>query len=197
MELDQAIRTIAASQHGLISRHQLRTVGAAGTTCTIASARACCSESRRAYFASADHADTPAQRALAAVLDVGEEAALSHTSAAAWWQLPGFSIEPGHATRLRGGRVRPSHLATVHQPVLLTTQPSHHAARGARHHSGAHHLRPRRARTPAASRACPRLRPLTPVDQQRRAPSPLASARPSWPHRHHHHATTAGRPPAI
>jgi very-short-patch-repair endonuclease len=65
-------------------------------------------------------ADTPAQRAMASVLDVGEPAVLSHSSAAGWWQVPGFVLAPMHTTRLRGGRNQPSHLSTVHQPRQLS-----------------------------------------------------------------------------
>src|SRR5687768_12038425 len=120
MELDQAIRTLAAAQHGLISRQQLRALSARRDELRHRLRKGALQRLSPCVFRIGGSADTPAQRALAAVLDIGEQAALSHTSAAAWWNLPGYTIEPGHATRLRGGRVRPSHLATVHQPRALT-----------------------------------------------------------------------------
>ena len=121
MELDHAIRTLAASQHGLISRTQLRSTGAARTDLHHRLRLGGLERISPRVLRIGGSPDTPAQRALAAVLDVGEQAALSHTSAAAWWQFPGFLLEPRHATRLRGGRVHDSHISTVHQPRLLTT----------------------------------------------------------------------------
>jgi very-short-patch-repair endonuclease len=44
---------------------------------------------------------------------------LSHHSAAAWWGLPGFEVEPLEVTRRRGGRVRSTNLAKVHEPRSL------------------------------------------------------------------------------
>ncbi|MDQ6714537.1 MAG: endonuclease domain-containing protein [Actinomycetota bacterium] len=60
---------------------------------------------------------------MAAVLDAGRGAALSHAAAAALWKIPGF--EPGavEVSRPRGGTRRRSSLALVHEPGLL---PPHH-----------------------------------------------------------------------
>jgi predicted transcriptional regulator of viral defense system len=121
MELDNAIRTLAATQHGLISRQQLRAATAVRDDVRHRLRKGMLQRLSPCVFRIAGSPDTPAQRALAAVLDVGEQAVLSHTSAAAWWQIPGFGLEPGHATSLRGGRLRASHLATVHQPRALTS----------------------------------------------------------------------------
>jgi very-short-patch-repair endonuclease len=121
MELDHAIRKIAASQHGLLTRQQLRSAGAARTDLHHRLQTGAIQRISPRVFAIAGSAETLAQRALAAVLDLGEEAALSHASAAAWWQFPGFLLDPRHTTRLRQGRVRASHISTVHQPLLLTT----------------------------------------------------------------------------
>lgn len=56
-------------------------------------------------------------RARCATLDTA--GALSHRSAAALWGAPGHDLTPVHVTRLRGGRVRPTHLAVVHEPRQL------------------------------------------------------------------------------
>lgn len=67
---------------------------------------------------------TEAQRVLAAVLDAGPGSALSHTSALAWWKLPGFTLDELHVTHARDGVHRPRRLADfVHDKVLL---PEHH-----------------------------------------------------------------------
>ena len=121
MELDQAIRTIASAQHGLISRSQLRSTGAARTDLHHRLRIGMLQRLSPRVLKIGGSPDTPAQHALAAVLDVGEKAALSHASAAAWWQVPGYRLDPRHTTSLRQGRVRASHISTVHQPLLLTS----------------------------------------------------------------------------
>ena len=122
MELDRAMRALAAAQHGLISREPLRAAGAVRDDLRQRLRTGMLQRLSPRVFRIGGSPDTPAQRALAAVLDVGEQAVLSHTSAAAWWQLPGFGLEPRHATRRRGGRVHTSHISTVHQPLLLTAE---------------------------------------------------------------------------
>jgi very-short-patch-repair endonuclease len=59
------------------------------------------------------------QRALAATTDAGDDAAVSHLSAAAFYGIPGYRIDPVHVTRQRQGNKRPSNLATIHEPRLL------------------------------------------------------------------------------
>jgi very-short-patch-repair endonuclease len=59
------------------------------------------------------------QDAMIAVLDAGSGAVLSHHSAAALWELPGFDLGDLHVTRLRSGTRRGEHLADVHQPCRL------------------------------------------------------------------------------
>jgi very-short-patch-repair endonuclease len=122
MNLDETIRQIATSQHGLISRRQLRDVGASVNAVHQRLNAGLLERLSPCVYAIGGCPDTPARGALAAVLDVGEEAVLSHSSVAAWWQVPGFALSPAHTTRLRGGRVRPSHLSVVHQPVALTAE---------------------------------------------------------------------------
>jgi very-short-patch-repair endonuclease len=63
------------------------------------------------------------QRVSAAVLDAGRRAGLSHWSAAAWFDLPGFRLRPLHVIRLRDATSTPSRLATIHEPRAL---PDHH-----------------------------------------------------------------------
>jgi len=114
-----AIRTFTAAQHGLISRRQLRMTGAGPDDVKHRIRNGTLQRISPRVLRIGGSPDTLAQRALAAVLDVGDEASLSHTSAAAWWHFPGFLLEPEQSTRLRGGRVHSSHISTVHQPRLL------------------------------------------------------------------------------
>jgi very-short-patch-repair endonuclease len=58
-------------------------------------------------------------RAVAAVLDAAGRAALSHSSAAAYWGLPGFRLDPLQVTRRRDGTFRTDAFATVHTSRVL------------------------------------------------------------------------------
>lgn len=62
---------------------------------------------------------TEAQAAMAAVLDVGPGAYLSHGSAAAVWGVPGYRLMPHHVIEVRDGAPRRTDLAVVHRPRLL------------------------------------------------------------------------------
>jgi very-short-patch-repair endonuclease len=65
---------------------------------------------------------TPRQRLMAAVLDAGPGAFLSHRSAAALWKLSGFGLQHVReidVTRPRGGTRRPSPLARIHEVLDL------------------------------------------------------------------------------
>ncbi len=69
---------------------------------------------------------TPAQRALAGVLDAGQGSVLSHETAASWWGLPGFAAEPIQVTRARHRKDPLSALAELHEPRRLFP---HHVVR--------------------------------------------------------------------
>ncbi len=58
--------------------------------------------------------DHPMLRVMAALLDTGQGAAVSQSSASALWTLPGFQIDPVHVLRDRHVHIRPSGLAVVH-----------------------------------------------------------------------------------
>lgn len=64
---------------------------------------------------------TEAQRVLAAILDAGPGAALSHTSALAWWKVPGFTLRELHVTGPRAAARRLAHV--VHDKAA---PPEHH-----------------------------------------------------------------------
>lgn len=67
-------------------------------------------------------ARTPEQLALAAVLDVGGPAGLSHHSGAAVYGLPGFDLEPWHLTVPRGSMPTARRLGVVHRMRALGPQ---------------------------------------------------------------------------
>ena len=62
---------------------------------------------------------TQSQRALAAVLDVGPSAYVSHSSSASMWGVPGMRLEPVQVMVVRGGRETITPLATTHRPTHL------------------------------------------------------------------------------
>jgi hypothetical protein len=68
------------------------------------------------------------QHALAATMDAGDDAAVSHVAAAAFYGLPGYRVRPVHVTRQRQRNKRPSNLGIVHEPRLLL--PDHILQRG-------------------------------------------------------------------
>jgi hypothetical protein len=57
--------------------------------------------------------ETQAQRVLAAVLDADPNAVLSHASALAWWQVPGFGLKQVHVTTPRSAPRRSRRRAEV------------------------------------------------------------------------------------
>jgi len=60
---------------------------------------------------------------MVAVLDAGPGAALSHTSALALWNIPGFQLEPLHVLQPRGGIRRVGTKAKLHTSRNI---PPHH-----------------------------------------------------------------------
>lgn len=115
---DDELLDLAERQHGLVSRPQVIDLGI--------DARGW----ERLYRSPAWERTTPRvlrrrgapptdeQRALAACLDLGDDAYLSHTSAAALWGLPGCTLHPLEVMVLRSRRTS-SGLARVHLPRLV------------------------------------------------------------------------------
>ena len=117
MQLDVELRAAAERQHGVIARRQARALGAS-------------SEHLRRRVESPDwdavssnvlrligSQRTFRQRSMAATLDAGAGAAVSHESAAVLWRLPGFRSGPIHVSRSTGR----STLATVHRTRVPDT----------------------------------------------------------------------------
>ncbi len=123
-EIDQHIREVAATQHGMVARRQLRQGGVSdGAIRRRVQSGQLVAESKR-VFRVAGSPITDASTLMAGVLDSGPGAAVAHGSCAAQWGLPGFEVRP---VEVLGQRPRISHgeteLAIVHQPRHLL--PSH------------------------------------------------------------------------
>lgn len=114
MHWEAQFRDLAASQQGLIARHQIP------PPCTIAhwwqarrNARWECLTSRLLRMHGTPRSE--AQRALAAVLDVGPDAALHGPSALAWYGMRGFDLSELHVACPRASKSRRTELARLHQ----------------------------------------------------------------------------------
>ena len=109
----------AERQHGVIARWQARGVGVSREQLA---RRAHAGELERLTPVVLRVRGTPVnelQRAMTAVLDAGPGAVLSHETAAALWDLPGFDIRDVHVSRPRTGVRRGSLLPWIHQPSCL------------------------------------------------------------------------------
>lgn len=111
MELDVELRALAERQHGVIARRQARALGASSEHLRrrVESPDWEALTSRVLWLVGARR--TFRQRCMAAALDLGAGAAVSHESAAALWRLPGFPTGAMHVSRASGR----SSLATVHR----------------------------------------------------------------------------------
>jgi very-short-patch-repair endonuclease len=121
---DEAIR-LAELQHGLISRSQLRGLGVDPATAARWAAGPHWEPASPEVLRRRGSARSARQDVLAAILDVGPDAHLSHLSAANLWGLAGCPLRPVHVVRLSGSRRR-STLARVHRvrrlPAAWTTE---------------------------------------------------------------------------
>lgn len=119
MSIDERLRSRAALQHGLVTRAQARGAGLSRQALHHRARSTDWEAVTPRVLRLVGSPETTEQRLLAAVLDAGPHAVLSHSSAAAWWGLPGFQRQPVHVTRPRGRTRRPSRLATVHEVLAL------------------------------------------------------------------------------
>jgi hypothetical protein len=114
--LDEAIRATTARQYGLINRRQIRDLGGSRTEVAHRIAKGILNPITIEVLELAGSPSSEGKTALAAVLDAPLGAMLSHTSAASWWDLPGFRVDEGqlHVTVPRQGAPRRGRLSTIH-----------------------------------------------------------------------------------
>lgn len=115
---DEHLIQLAEQQHGLIALRQVREAGLSREAWRHRLARGDWERITPRVVRRPGSPPNDVQRALAAVLDVGPSALLTHRSAAAHWGAPGPSVHPHEVMVLRGRRT-PSPLATVHRPRHL------------------------------------------------------------------------------
>ncbi len=109
---------VAAQQHGVVSRSQLADLGLSrgAVRHRISAGRFQQLSARVLRVAGSPPSDR--QKAMAAVLDAGGAAIAIH-SAAAMWDLPGFSLEPVHVLTSRRPHRGTDHLGIVHSSVRI------------------------------------------------------------------------------
>lgn len=110
---------LSEAQHGLLSRRQVLDRGVSARAWRLLPDRSEWVAMSPRVVRRAGAPTTASQRALAAVLDVGPHAYVSHQSAAALWGVPGTALEPVHVMVLRGGKETDTGLATTHRPTHL------------------------------------------------------------------------------
>lgn len=125
-DLDVALREIAEQQHGVLARWQARAAGADRRMLRARLATPGWEAVTDQVLRLVVSAPTPRQGYMAAVLDAGEGAVLSHHAAAALWQLPGFPLGEPIVTRIRAGTRRAISVWRIHEVRHL---PGGHATR--------------------------------------------------------------------
>lgn len=119
-EINNRIRNLAATQHGLVARRQLRDAGVGADAIRSRLRRGDLLALTARVLRIAGAPVTGAADLMAAVLDGGPGAAVSHRSAAALWGLPGISPQrPDVTADRRRSTHRDATLAELHQPRRL------------------------------------------------------------------------------
>jgi very-short-patch-repair endonuclease len=118
---NEAIEHLATAQHGLVTNQQLRAEGISSSQINWRVNNGRLIRLSPSVLRIAGAPRTPQCKLMAAVLDAGRGAVVSHESAAALWDLPGFELLPAMVT---GRRCRPrrssAQLGTVAQPLDLS-----------------------------------------------------------------------------
>ncbi len=118
---NEVIERLAAAQHGLVTHQQLRADGLSSSQVNWRVNNGRLIRLSPSVLRIAGAPETPHAELMAAVLDAGRGAVVSHESAAALWDLPGFELLPAMVT---GRRCRPrrssAQLGNVAQPLDLS-----------------------------------------------------------------------------
>jgi len=120
---DHALARMMEAQHSLCTREQARGAGFDRQAIERRSRRGSLVVLTPRVIGLGGVALTDERRAMAAVLDGGAGALLSHDSAAALWELPGFELAPPHVLVPRARSPRFGSFGPVHTSTFL---PEHH-----------------------------------------------------------------------
>jgi very-short-patch-repair endonuclease len=123
MNGDDALYELAERQHGFVTRFQARGAGLTRAALLHRMRHGDWTPHGRRVLHRSGTPWTRASPLMRAVLDAGPGAVVSHTTAAAWWGLPGFDLLTIHITRPRGTTCAPVAFADhVHEVLDLTTE---------------------------------------------------------------------------
>ena len=123
MPTDNCLRALASRQHGLVTSRQAKELGLDSDAIYHRVEQGHWHRIRPTVLQVNGSAPTQDQMLMAAVLDAGPRAVISHWTAAALWDIPGFDGTDIHVSRLRATTGRRTRSATVHEPRSL---PEHH-----------------------------------------------------------------------
>lgn len=122
MAFDHDLRAMCATQYGIAGRRQLRSIGGTRTRIAHRISKGILRPITNEVLELVGTPPSDGKHALAAVLDAPPGAILSHTSAAAWWNLPGFRIDDHlHVTVPRQGAPTRGRLSMIHYQKDLPT----------------------------------------------------------------------------
>jgi very-short-patch-repair endonuclease len=116
------LRSIAAAQHGLVSRAQCRDLGIDRHRLRRLEQAGHLSFLTPRVLRIGGSARSPWQSAMAGVLDVGQDALASHRTAASMWGVPGLRLEPVHVAVTRVLTRREPVAATIHRLTVIPRQ---------------------------------------------------------------------------
>lgn len=117
------LHQLASTQHGLVSRTQLRARGISRQNVLRWKQNGRLHQLSDHVYALAGSVDSPERRVLSVILETGSDAWASHTTAASMWGLRGFTTEPFHVIVNRHSRHHERLPWHVHQ---FTGLPKHH-----------------------------------------------------------------------
>lgn len=123
MNTDERIQMLAATQHGVVARQQLRAWGISRQAIRSRVARGLLISRGPQALIVPGSAPTWQQDLMVALVDAGPAAVVSHESAAALHRLPGYSPGPVDISRQRGPNRGLPMVADVHESRHL---PEHH-----------------------------------------------------------------------
>jgi very-short-patch-repair endonuclease len=117
--LPRHVSALAERQHGLLSVEQLVHAGLSRSAVRHQLATGGWVRLTPRVLQRSGSPPSDGQTLMATILDVGPMSFISHRSAAAWWGIPGFRLEPVDVMVLRGGRQTPTSRGVVHRPRHL------------------------------------------------------------------------------